>query len=230
MLGIPIQEGRDFTDGDMAGRPRVVIVNRALVRAAFAGRGAIGRVIIAGYDSLEPMTIVGVVGDVRQYGPAREPQPEVYMPYQQHSYNGATLRVVARSATDSSRSRSIHRAEGARAIARGVGSAQHDERARGGPRRHAEVSSVVAEPLRRGGPVPCDGGHLWRDGLHRRAADEGDRPTDGARGERWHGLVADAQPWTEADLPLVSQWACSVLSRPLAWSAACCSTSRHMTQ
>jgi predicted permease len=99
-LGIPIREGRDFTDGDMAGRPRVAIVNQALARAAFAGRDPIGRVIIAGYDSLEPMTIVGVVGDVRQYGPAREPQPEVYMPYLQHMYNGATLRIVVRSATD----------------------------------------------------------------------------------------------------------------------------------
>lgn len=99
-LGIPIREGRDFTDGDMAGRPRVAIVNEALARAAFGGRDPIGRVIIAGYDSLEPMTIVGVVGDVRQYGPAREPQPEVYMPYLQHMYNGATLRVVVRGATD----------------------------------------------------------------------------------------------------------------------------------
>src|SRR6478736_1529728 len=46
------------------------------------------------------MTIVGVVGDVRQYGPDREPQPEIYMPFQQHFYNGATLYVVARTATD----------------------------------------------------------------------------------------------------------------------------------
>jgi predicted permease len=99
-LGIRIREGRDFADGDMAGRPRVAIVNEALARAAFGERDPIGRVIIAGYDSLEPMTIVGVVGDVRQYGPAREPQPEVYMPYLQHMYNGATLRVVVRSATD----------------------------------------------------------------------------------------------------------------------------------
>jgi putative ABC transport system permease protein len=99
-LGIPIREGRDFSDGDVANKPRVVIVNQALARTAFGGRDAIGRVIIAGYDSLEPMTIVGVVGDVRQYGPAREPQPEVYMPYQQHMYNGATLRVVVRSETD----------------------------------------------------------------------------------------------------------------------------------
>jgi putative ABC transport system permease protein len=99
-LGIPIREGRDFSDGDVANKPRVVIVNQALARTAFGGRDAIGRVIIAGFDSLEPMTIVGVVGDVRQYGPAREPQPEVYMPYQQHMYNGATLRVVVRSETD----------------------------------------------------------------------------------------------------------------------------------
>jgi predicted lysophospholipase L1 biosynthesis ABC-type transport system permease subunit len=45
------------------------------------------------------MKIVGVVGDVRQYGPAIEPQPEVYMPYQQHAYG--TLSVVVRTAIDS---------------------------------------------------------------------------------------------------------------------------------
>lgn len=99
-LGMPIEGGRDFTDGDMAGRPLVVIVNQALVRAAFGDSDPLGRVIVAGYDSLEPMTIIGVVRDVRQYGPAREPQPEVYMPYLQHQYNGATLRILAKSATD----------------------------------------------------------------------------------------------------------------------------------
>jgi predicted permease len=99
-LGVPIVRGRDFADSDTLERPRVAIVNDALARAAFAGRDPIGRTIIAGYDSLDPMTIVGVVGDVRQYGPAREPQPEVYMPYQQHMYNGATLRLMARTAAD----------------------------------------------------------------------------------------------------------------------------------
>jgi ABC-type antimicrobial peptide transport system permease subunit len=46
------------------------------------------------------MTIIGVVGDVRQYGPAREPMPECFMPYQQHQYNGNTLSIVARTAAD----------------------------------------------------------------------------------------------------------------------------------
>jgi len=100
-LSIPIYDGRDFTDGDTADAPRVVIVNQALAAAAFQGRPALGRVIVAGFDSLDPMRIVGVVGDARQYGPGREPQPEVYMPYQQHDYNGATLNVIVRSAMDS---------------------------------------------------------------------------------------------------------------------------------
>jgi putative ABC transport system permease protein len=99
-LGIAIQQGRDFHDGDRHGRPDVAIVNEALARAAFHGRDPIGRLIIAGYDSLDPMTIVGVVSDMRQYGPAREPQPELYMPYQQHFYNGATLYFVARGSIE----------------------------------------------------------------------------------------------------------------------------------
>jgi putative ABC transport system permease protein len=99
-LGIPIRQGRDLQNGDGPGRPRVVIVNEALAQAAFRNQDPIGRVIIAGYDSMDPMTIVGVVGNVRQYGPARDPQPEIYMPYQQHFYNGATLFVVVRSASD----------------------------------------------------------------------------------------------------------------------------------
>ncbi len=101
-LGIPIRAGRDFSDGDRAGGTPVVIVNEALARAAFPGRDPLGRAIVAGYDSPAPMTIVGVVGDVRQYGPDREPQPEIYMPYQQHFYNGATLRVVVKTAGDAS--------------------------------------------------------------------------------------------------------------------------------
>jgi predicted permease len=99
-LGIPIRQGRDFRDSDRAGAPAVVIVNEAVARAAFPERDPVGRVIVAGYDSVDPMTIVGVVADVRQYGPGHEPTPELYLPYQQHFYNGATLSVVARTSTE----------------------------------------------------------------------------------------------------------------------------------
>ena len=89
-LRIPVQQGRDFRD-DARRAPKVVIVNDALARAAFPGQDPLGRAIVAGYDSADPMTIVGVVGNVRQYGPVSAPQAEIYLPFQQHFYNGATL-------------------------------------------------------------------------------------------------------------------------------------------
>jgi putative ABC transport system permease protein len=95
-LGIPLKSGRDFSDGDTFDRPSVAVVNEALVRKSFPGQSPIGRTIFCPFDAAPAMTIIGVVGDVRQFGPAREPQPECYMPYQQHQY-GTTLSIVART-------------------------------------------------------------------------------------------------------------------------------------
>jgi putative ABC transport system permease protein len=97
-LGMPLKRGRDFSDGDTVDRPFVAIVNEALLGQALAGQDPIGRTIYCPFDSFKAMTIVGVVGDVRQNGPDVQPMPECYMPFQQHSYNGATLRVIARTA------------------------------------------------------------------------------------------------------------------------------------
>jgi predicted permease len=103
-LGIPLTGGRDFNDGDVLNRPFVAVVNDALVRKSFAGQNPLGRTIFCPFDSPDPkgMTIVGVVGNVRQRGPAQEPMPECYMPYRQHLYNGYTLSVVVRTAGDPS--------------------------------------------------------------------------------------------------------------------------------
>jgi hypothetical protein len=99
-LGIPVRSGRDFDQGDAADRPLVAIVNEALVRKSLAGADPVGRTIFCSFDRKEGMTIVGVVGDVRQRNPAVAPVPECYMPYTQHSYNNRTLNVVARTAGD----------------------------------------------------------------------------------------------------------------------------------
>src|SRR5207248_7199972 len=61
---------------------------------------AMSRVIYCGFDSLKPMKIVGVVGNVRQYGPAREPIPEIYMPYEQHPRTATDLSILVRTATE----------------------------------------------------------------------------------------------------------------------------------
>jgi putative ABC transport system permease protein len=99
-LGIPLVRGRDFDDRDVRDAPMSAVVNETLARQALPGRNVIGHEIVCAFDTLEPMTIVGVVGDVRQAGPADESRPECYMPYLQHFYNGATLSVVIRTATD----------------------------------------------------------------------------------------------------------------------------------
>ena len=99
-LGIPLKSGRDFSESDTNDRPLVAIVNEALVRKSLAGQNPIGRTIFCPFDRPEGMTIIGVVGDVRQRNPAIEPMPECYMPYRQHNYNSATLNVVVRTAGD----------------------------------------------------------------------------------------------------------------------------------
>ncbi|MBS1876530.1 MAG: ABC transporter permease [Acidobacteria bacterium] len=71
-LGIPLLAGRDFRVDD-AGRPRVMIVNRALVSRYFAGRDPIGKHIWFDGDD-KPFEIVGVVGDAK-YTELRDSPP-----------------------------------------------------------------------------------------------------------------------------------------------------------
>jgi predicted permease len=99
-LGIPLVRGRDFDERDIRDAPRTAIVNEALAKRALPGRDIIGHKIVCAFDSLEPMTIIGVAADVRQSGPADESRPECYMPYLQHFYNGATLSLVVRTEND----------------------------------------------------------------------------------------------------------------------------------
>ncbi len=102
-LGIPLKRGRDFQEIDSANAPFTAVINETLARKAFPGQDPIGHVIFAGFDSFDkPMKIVGIVGDVRQWGPARKPDAEIYMPYEQHPGAGSGL-VCCRAHRNSSR-------------------------------------------------------------------------------------------------------------------------------
>ncbi|HEY1342989.1 MAG TPA: ABC transporter permease [Bryobacteraceae bacterium] len=96
-LGIPLLRGRDFSPQDSSHAMRAAIVNDALARRSFPGVNPVGRSIAVGLDGPEPMTIVGVVGDIRQDGPAREGMAEVYMPYQQHPLASTAIRILVRT-------------------------------------------------------------------------------------------------------------------------------------
>ena len=96
-LGVPLLRGRDFNDADGFDAPFTVIINEAMAKKAFAGQDPLGHILYCGFDSPNPMTIVGVVGDVRQYGPASAPGAELFMPYEQHPRPSAALTVMVRT-------------------------------------------------------------------------------------------------------------------------------------
>jgi putative ABC transport system permease protein len=99
-LGIPLRSGRDFNDGDTYDAPFVAVINESLAKAALPGQDPLGRLIFCGLDSPNAMKIVGVIGDVRQDGPAHEPSPEIYMPYQQHPMPATDLSVLVRTSLE----------------------------------------------------------------------------------------------------------------------------------
>ncbi|HEX6465581.1 MAG TPA: ABC transporter permease, partial [Vicinamibacterales bacterium] len=95
-LGIPLIQGRFFTDHDTADSPPVVIVNEALVRTYFDGENPLGRHIHVGHDRRPGMSeIVGIVGDVRHLSLAAKPTPEMYESYEQLPSSSMTIAVRA---------------------------------------------------------------------------------------------------------------------------------------
>jgi len=98
-MNIPLIRGRDFTPQDQYGAPGVVIVSESAARQSLPGEDPIGRQLMCGLDeaTMKPMTIVGVVGDVRQDSPGSAPQPTLYMPLEQHPNHSNELQVIVRT-------------------------------------------------------------------------------------------------------------------------------------
>jgi len=83
-MGIPLLEGRDFTSADRAGSERVAVVNSTLSHRYFGNEGAIDKVLeLKDNGSPETWRIVGVVSDVKAFGPEEETHAELYRPLAQ---------------------------------------------------------------------------------------------------------------------------------------------------
>jgi putative ABC transport system permease protein len=78
VMGIDVLAGRGLSPHDRAGRPRVVVINRAMARQHFPGEDTIGKTAYL-QRVTEPWEIVGVVEDVRQLGPAQHPKPQAFV-------------------------------------------------------------------------------------------------------------------------------------------------------
>ena len=102
-LGVPLVRGRFFTPADAAGAPRVMVLSESAARALFPGQDAVGRrVACCEGGEGQWKTVVGVLADVRQHGPAKDPQREFYLPLAQApdvtwTWNDRTLTLVVRA-------------------------------------------------------------------------------------------------------------------------------------
>ena len=104
-IGIPLKQGRVFSDGDSAHSPPVGLIDERMARQAFGSENPIGkrfRRYLPGFAKQDAWcTIVGVVGHILNDSLERDPRPQVYWPETQRTQDRAAL--VVRTAADPER-------------------------------------------------------------------------------------------------------------------------------
>ena len=86
-MGIRLVRGREFDSRDSATGAPVAIVSRTVAKYLDPSENVLGRrVTLQSQPRAEDwLTIVGVVDDVRQYGPSQASRPAIYKPFEQVS-------------------------------------------------------------------------------------------------------------------------------------------------
>jgi putative ABC transport system permease protein len=103
-LGTALVSGREFSDGDVAGSPRVAVVNADMAKGLWPHGSAIGKCLYLGSDTTKACTeIVGVVGDVASNGVTQGEWWNYYVPFAQaqlaNPYGAHLNGMVVRSRT-----------------------------------------------------------------------------------------------------------------------------------
>ena len=97
LLGVPVLEGRAFTDADTDNTPQVAVVDEAFVRRYLHGRTPIGTRVSVNAMIQPPQAvlreIVGVVKHIKERPDEPEAQPHLFVPLAQNSWALATLVV-----------------------------------------------------------------------------------------------------------------------------------------
>jgi len=78
VLGVPVVGGRTFTAADRDTTAPVAMVSRATAQKYFGGGDPVGKQL--SFDGKQWATIIGVAGDVRQFGPAADVPEQIYLP------------------------------------------------------------------------------------------------------------------------------------------------------
>jgi putative ABC transport system permease protein len=92
-MGIPLVEGRDFSEAEIRADAPVAVVSESVARALWPGQRAEGKALAA--EKLPALTVIGVARDVRS-GYGRDIRPAVYRPLVRGRNRWMT--IIARSA------------------------------------------------------------------------------------------------------------------------------------
>ncbi|MGH9397964.1 MAG: ABC transporter permease [Terriglobia bacterium] len=104
-LGIPLIRGRLFNAQDGPDALNVAVISETLARQKWPNQNPIGQVIDFGNmdGNLKPLTIVGVVADIRAEGLDQPPSPIIYVDYRQRGLGvNSSPAIVLRTALPAS--------------------------------------------------------------------------------------------------------------------------------
>ena len=101
-MGIPLVRGRFFNDGDTIKVPLVMIINQAMATRYWPGEDAVGKRITFEDHPKEAdwMTIVGIVGDVKDRPNSPETQNSMWWPIEQSPVDVDQMAVALRGSSD----------------------------------------------------------------------------------------------------------------------------------
>ncbi len=100
-IGVPILKGRGIAGTDRDEAPKIAVINKTMAAHVFPGEDPIGkRIGVSGNqpDEIVWLTIVGISGDVRQYGIANPPVDQIYLSLRQ--YPGLATACLVRTQSE----------------------------------------------------------------------------------------------------------------------------------
>jgi predicted permease len=94
VMGIPLLEGRDFTDHDATSESPVLVVNQSFARQFFRGQNPVGRKVRFNNNWC---TVIGMVKDTKYNSVTETPIPYFYANYDRSFSTGLPTRVYIRT-------------------------------------------------------------------------------------------------------------------------------------
>jgi putative ABC transport system permease protein len=93
VLGVRVVAGRGFDERDREGQPRVMLINETLARSPELEGSPIGKRFYTLGE--QPWEIIGVVEDIHQFGPDRDPGRQVFVDFRQAPTSGRNGLFIA---------------------------------------------------------------------------------------------------------------------------------------